>query len=106
MLTAYYDTDCALCGRSMLWVKSWWPKGLPLDWRPYTEARPDAPKWDPDQMLVREGDRWFFGADAVLRLMCEGSIPFVAAAAIGGLPFVRPLCRLVYAWVARRRQSF
>ncbi len=106
MMTAYYDTDCSLCGRSMLWVKSWWPKTVPLQWRPYDDARGTAHRWDPDQMLLHEGARWYRGADALLRLMAEGPAPFVMAAAIGGLPFVRPMCRLLYAWIARRRRSF
>jgi len=106
MLTAYYDTDCTLCGRSMLWVKSWWPKQVPLQWRPYGEARGTAPRWDPDEMLLREGSHWYHGADAVLRLMSEGPLPMTLAAAIAGLPFVRPLCRLVYMWIATNRWSF
>jgi predicted DCC family thiol-disulfide oxidoreductase YuxK len=109
MLTAYYDSDCALCGRSMLWVRSWWRKGG-LTWRPYAEARHAAPRWDPDQMLVHErldhGDRWYLGADAVIRLMRDGPWHFAAAAAFGGLPFLRHLVRAVYSRVARARRSF
>lgn len=107
MLTAFFDDDCSLCGSSRLWVDSWWKKGR-LEWRPYQEAARTAPRWDPDEMLVREsrpdGERWYHGADAVIRLMREGPWHLAAAAAFARLPFLRPLVRLAYSWVARNRR--
>lgn len=107
MLTAFFDADCTLCGRSRLWIDSWWKKGR-LEWRPYEEAARFAPRWNPDEMLVREsrpgGERWYLGADAVLRLMRDGPWQWRAVAAFGRLPFLRSFVRLAYVWVARNRR--
>jgi len=104
-----YDGDCAMCRASALWLMrralvSDGLEVLPCRSRVRRERYPqitDEACMSAMQLVLLDG-RVLAGADAVPELL-RRLRGWRWAAAIFGLPPVRPLTRRLYAWVARSR---
>jgi len=109
MATLIYDGECAMCRASALWIMRRAMEGgaleiLPCRSAPRRERFPqitDAQCMTAMRLVLPDG-RALAGADAVPELLRR--IPrWRLLAALFDLPGMRPLARVVYAWIARNR---
>jgi len=104
-----YDGECAMCRASALWVMRLALRGGALEILPCRSAPrrarfphiTDAQCMTAMQLVLPDG-RVLAGADAMPELLRR--VPrWRWVAALFTLPGMRPLARVVYAWIARHR---
>ncbi len=107
--TLIYDGECALCRRSVEWVRVRDQSGA-IEFLPYQDRRfAERFPWIPEEdvrnamQLVGAGGSRSQGAEAVEEVL--GLLPrWRRLTPLFGLPGVRTLARIVYAGVARNRR--
>ena len=109
--TLVYDAECAMCRASALWIMRRAMAGGALEILPCRSAPrrarfpriTDAQCMTAMQLVLPDG-RVLAGADAVPELLRR--VPrWRWVAGVFTLPGVRPLGRVVYAWIARNRMK-
>ena len=106
--TLIYDGECGLCRRAVALVSAWDRDGrltlIPFqDEARVASFRLELPALAAAMHLVLPDGRVFAGADAAPELLRL----FPGKRWLAGLfrvPGVRPVARVVYAWIARRRR--
>ena len=101
--TLIYDGECAMCRASALWIMRRALDAGTLEILPCRSAprRARFPQVTDAQLVLPDG-RVLAGADAMPELL--RLIPrWRWIAALFALPGMRPLARVVYAWIARNR---